>query len=381
MVSVQARRAAVAFATTRGVSQRRACTLLDVARSALGYCSRLASKDAPALKRMAELSLQYPRYGYRRIAIFLRRDGHEMSFGRAHRLWQASRLQLPKKRGRKRIASGRPRPNAPNGPNQVWSYDFVFDWCANGQKLKCLTVSDEWTKEGLAIEVDGRIRSPRVIEVLSRLVSERGAPRYLRSDNGPEFVSRALLKWIIDQGIETALIDPGKPWQNGATESFNGKFRDECLSLEWFRSRAEAKVLIESWRRHFNEVRPHSSLGYMTPNEFVASIATNAAPVTATERTAAVRGASALRSVAQPLRTRANTEGRTGRLLKLALVRRNEAGQQRAPRPPPAVLLRCVGPAQEVTHASVRRPHARPQSAPGPHLSRGEGIEPPHNCH
>ena len=201
---------------------------------------------------------------------------------------------------RKRIAGGRPRPNAPSGPNQVWSYDFVFDWCANGQKLKCLTVSDEWTKEGLAIEVDGRIRSPRVIEVLARLVSQRGAPRYLRSDNGPEFVSRALLKWIVDQGIETALIDPGKPWQNGTTESFNGKFRDECLSLEWFRSRPEATVLIESWRRHFNEVRPHSSLGYMTPNEFVASITSNAAPVNATERTAAVRGASALRSVAQP---------------------------------------------------------------------------------
>ena len=298
MVGVQARRAAVTYATSRGVSQRRACTLMDVARSALGYCSRLAVKDAPALKRMVELSLQYPRYGYRRIAIFLHRDGHAMSFGRAHRLWQTARLQLPKKRGRKRIASGRPRPNAPSGPNQVWSYDFVFDWCANGQKLKCLTVSDEWTREGLAIEVDGRIRSPRVIEVLSRLVSERGAPRYLRSDNGPEFVSRALLKWIVDQGIETALIDPGKPWQNGATESFNGKFRDECLSLEWFRSRAEATVLIETWRQHFNEVRPHSSLGYMTPTEFVASIATKPASVHATERTAALRGASALHSVA-----------------------------------------------------------------------------------
>ena len=125
---------------------------------------------------------------------------------------------------------------------------------------------------GLAIEVDGRIRSPRVIEVLSRLVSERGAPLYLRSDNGPEFVSRALLTWITSMGIDTALIDPGKPWQNGATESFNGKFRDECLSLEWFRSRAEAKVVIETWRRHFNEVRPHSSLGYLTPAEFVAKI-------------------------------------------------------------------------------------------------------------
>lgn len=165
--------------------------------------------------------------------------------------------------------------------------------------MKCLTVTDEWTKEGLAIEVDGRIRSGRVIEVLSRLVSERGTPLYLRSDNGPEFVSHALLKWIVDQGIETALIDPGKPWQNGATESFNGKFRDECLSLEWFRSRAEAKIIIETWRRHFNEVRPHSSLGYLTPDEFAMKLKLNdAAPASATGRDAAVDGASAPRPVA-----------------------------------------------------------------------------------
>ncbi len=149
-----------------------------------------------------------------------------------------------------RIAAARPRPQAPRGPNQVWSYDFVFDHCANGQQLKCLTATDEFTKEGLAIDVDGRIRSVRVIEVLSRLVSARGAPTFLRSDNGPEFVSKALLSWVVAQGIGTALIEPGRPWQNGVTESFNGKFRDECLSLEWFRSRAEAKVIIEAWRRH-----------------------------------------------------------------------------------------------------------------------------------
>ena len=226
-----------------------------------------------------------------------------MSFGRVHRLWRQARLQVPRKRPRKRIATGRPRPNAPTGANQVWSYDFVFDWCANGQQLKCLTVTDEWTKEGLAIEVDGRIRSGRVIEVLSRLVSERGAPLYLRSDNGPEFVSRALLKWIVDQGIATALIDPGKPWQNGATESFNGKFRDECLSLEWFRSRIEAKVLIEAWRKHFNTVRPHSSLGYLTPAAFAAKLEQQGATdAHATGRIAAVYGASAPRPVAQPSR-------------------------------------------------------------------------------
>ncbi len=303
MVSVPARRAGVTYATGKGLSQRRACTLLGVGRSALRYCSIKQAKDAPALARMAELSAQYPRYGYRRIAIFLGRDGHVMSFGRGHRLWRRARLQVPRKRPRKRIATGRPRPNAPTGANQVWSYDFVFDWCANGQQLKCLTVTDEWTKEGLAIEVDGRIRSPRVIEVLSRLVSERGAPLYLRSDNGPEFVSRALLKWIVDQGIATALIDPGKPWQNGATESFNGKFRDECLSLEWFRSRAEAKALIEAWRQHFNMVRPHSSLGYLTPAAFAAKIEKqDAVAAQATGRIAAVHGACAPRPVAQPSR-------------------------------------------------------------------------------
>ena len=250
---------------------------------------------------MRELSAQYPRYGYRRIRIFLGREGHQMSFGRAHRLWRQAKLQVPRKRPRKRIATGRPRPNAPTAGNQVWSYDFVFDWCANGQQLKCLTVTDEWTKEGLAIEVDGRIRSGRVIEVLSRLVSERGVPKFLRSDNGPEFVSRALLKWIVDRGIGTALIDPGKPWQNGVTESFNGKLRDECLSLEWFRSRAEAKVVIEKWRQHFNSVRPHSSLGYLTPSQFVTQGA-KSSDRQATGRIAAVCGASALRPVAQPSR-------------------------------------------------------------------------------
>jgi putative transposase len=274
MVSVPARREQVAYAMRRGLSRRRSCTLLGVARSALDYRSVKAVKDAPVLVRMAALGAQYPRFGYRRIRVFLDREGHIMSWGRCYRLWRRAKLQVPRRRPRKRIASGRPRPQAPSGANQVWSYDFVFDWCANGQQLKCLTVTDEWTKEGLAIEVDGRLRSGHVIEVMSRLISERGAPLYLRSDNGPEFVARALLKWMVDQKIETALIDPGKPWQNGVSESFNGKFRDECLSLEWFLSRAEAKVVIESWRRHYNEVRPHSSLGYLTPAAFATKLNT-----------------------------------------------------------------------------------------------------------
>ena len=266
-------------------------------------------KDAAVVELMKKLSAQYPRYGYRRVRIFLGRDGHGMSVGRAYRLWRVAGLQVPRKRPRKRVAAARPRPQAPCGPNQVWSYDFVFDHCANGQQLKCLTVTDEFTKEGLAIDVDGRIRSPRVIEVLSRLVSARGTPTFLRSDNGPEFVSKALLSWIVAQGIGTALIDPGKPWQNGVTESFNGKFRDECLSLEWFRSRAEAKVIIEAWRQHYNEVRPHSSLDYLTPNQFAARQA-NAASRQATGQGAAVCGPPRPGPLPNPLRQEHMQEAR-----------------------------------------------------------------------
>jgi putative transposase len=268
MVSPQARREQVALAQELGLSQRSACGLLEVSRSSLCYELRLPAKDAPALAAMKDLSMQYPRYGYRRIRIFLQRQGHRMGWHRAYRLWSQAGLQLPRRRPRRRIATGRPRPLPASGANCVWAYDFVFDACANGQQIKCLTVIDEFTRECLAIDVAGSIRSKRVVEILSQLVSVRGSPRFLRSDNGPEFVSKAILEWVTDEGIQTALIDPGKPWQNGADESFNGRLRDECLSLEWFRSREEARVVIEAWRRHYNAVRPHSSLGYLTPNEF-----------------------------------------------------------------------------------------------------------------
>jgi putative transposase len=268
MVSVQARRLQVAYAASRGLSLRRACTLLKVARSALNYRSRCEERDAPVMAAMRQLAQRYPRYGYRRIQVFLERDGHVMGTDRAYRLWALAGLQVPRKRPRRRVASGRPRPQAPTQANQVWAYDFVFDACANGQQLKCLTVVDEYTRECLAIDVAGSIRSGRVIDVLSRLMSERGCPQVLRSDNGPEFVSKAILTWALRSGLDSALIDPGKPWQNGTNESFNGKFRDECLAMEWFRTRAEAKAVIETWRQHYNEVRPHSSLRNLTPTAF-----------------------------------------------------------------------------------------------------------------
>jgi len=268
MVSPQARREQVEFACERGLSERRACGLVGIARSCLCYELRLPAKDAPVIEAMKNLSGQYPRYGYRRIRIFLRRAGHELGVHRAWRLWQLAGLQLPRRRPRRRIATGRPRPLPAVNANFLWAYDFVFDATATGQQIKCLTVVDEFTRECLAIDVAGSIRSKRVIDTLSRLVSVHGAPLFMRSDNGPEFVSRAILEWIARSGIGTALIDPAKPWQNGSNESFNGKLRDECLSLEWFRSRVEAKVVIENWRRHYNAVRPHSSLNYLTPHEF-----------------------------------------------------------------------------------------------------------------
>jgi len=272
MVGARVRRQQVAYARTRGLSGRRACALLGVARSGVGYVSRLAQRDAPAVDVMRDLAGQYPRYGYRKIRIFLARQGYVMSAERTYRLWRQAGLQVPKRRPRRRVATGRPRPLPPTSVNHVWAYDFVFDTCADGRSLKCLTIVDEFTRECLAIDVAGSIRSGRVIEVVAQLVSVHGAPRYLRSDNGPEFVATAMLRWLHAVQIETAFIDPGKPWQNGTDESFNGKFRNECLTLEWFRNRLEAKVAIERWRRHYNEERPHMSLGDQTPAEFKAHL-------------------------------------------------------------------------------------------------------------
>ena len=274
MVGARVRRQQVASACRRGLSSRRACAVLSVARSTLGYQSRLQQRDAPALAVMRELAGQYPRDGYRKIRIFLARRGHPMSAERTSRLWRQAGLHVPRRRPRRRVTTRRPRPQPPTARNHVWAYDFVFDTCADGRSLKCLTIVDECTRECLAIDVAGSIRSGRVIDVLGQLVSLHGTPRYLRSDNGPEFIATALLRWLQTAKIDTAFIDPGKPWQNGTDESFNGKFRNECLSLEWFRNRMEAKIGIERWRRHYNEERPHMSLGGLTPAEFKAQIGT-----------------------------------------------------------------------------------------------------------
>jgi len=283
MVGARVRRQQVTYAEGRGLSRRRACALLSVARSTLGYTSRLVARDADVLPPMRTLAAQYPRYGYRTIRIFLERQGHVLGTDRMYRLWRQAQLQVPRKRPRRRAAASRPRPLPPTAINHVWAYDFVFDTCADGRSLKCLTVIDEFTRECLAIDVAGGIRSGRVLEVLAHLVSVHGAPRHLRSDNGPEFVARAILRWLQAAQIETAFIDPGKPTQNAYIESFNGRFRDECLNEHLFTSLPHAQVIIEAWRREYNEERPKKGLGGLTPAAYAQQLTarTKTAKVTA----------------------------------------------------------------------------------------------------
>ena len=240
MVGARVRRQQVAYVQTRGLSCRRACALLSVARSTrrLRVAAGARATRRP-WRRCATLAGQYPRYGYRKIRIFLARQGHAMSAERTYRLWRQAGLQVPKRRPRRRVATESAAAAAADRRSITSGRTTSSSTRApTGSTLKCLTVVDEFTRECLAIDVAGSIRSGRVIEVLSQLVSVHGAPRYLRSDNGPEFVALAILRWLQTVAIETAFIDPGKPWQNGTDESFNGKFRDECLTLEWFRNRA-----------------------------------------------------------------------------------------------------------------------------------------------
>jgi putative transposase len=258
------------LAIKKSCSTRRACALVQVSRSTLNYRQRLPDKDANLSQRLREIAARHSRYGYRRATAVLRQEGEVINAKRVYRLWRKNELVLPRRRPRKRVSRSSPRPLAVERPRQVWAYDFIFDGCANGQKLKMLTVVDEWTRECLAIEVGAPIHSGKVLEVLGKLMSVHGQPEYLRSDNGPEFVARQVKDGLKKSGVQTAYIEGGKPWQNGVNESFNGKFRDECLNVEWFKNRGEAKVVIEQWRRHDNERRPHSSLGYQTPAQFRA---------------------------------------------------------------------------------------------------------------
>ena len=235
----------------------------------------MAIRDTELLAVLKPWAQRHPRYGYRRVWALLRRQGIRVNHKRLYRLWREHRFNVRTRRRRKQ--GGPPLLRLPKAsrPNEIWAYDFVHDRCANGEALKCLVVVDEYSRMCLAIEVGGRVDARQVIAVLKGLIHADGMPRYIRSDNGPEFVAKAIQSWLATSGIGTAYIEPGKPWQNGAAESFIGKFRDECLNVEWFLSRREARVIIEQYRRQYNEERPHSSLDYRTPAEVEAMGAPN----------------------------------------------------------------------------------------------------------
>jgi transposase InsO family protein len=251
-----------------GVSERRACRALGQHRSTQRKKPVSADDEAALTADIIELARQYGRYGYRRITAMLRGAGWVVNKKRVERIWRCEGLKVPAKqpkRGRLWLNGGSCVRLRPVHPNHVWSYDFVADRTHDGKAFRMLCIIDEFTREALAIRVARKIRSADVIEALADLFILRGVPAHIRSDNGPEFVAHALREWIAAVGAKTAYIEPGSPWENGYCESFNGKLRDELLNGEIFYSLNEAKTVIEAWRRHYNTIRPHSSLGYRPP--------------------------------------------------------------------------------------------------------------------
>ena len=256
------------------VSERRACQAIDQPRSTQRYPARENGEEEKLVGRMVELSTQHPRYGYRRVTALLREEGWRVNLKRVHRLWRQEGLKVPMKQ-RKRRAIGwrggsRWRLRAEHR-DHVWSYDFVMDQTVDGRRLKILPIVDEFTRECLAILVARSITAGEVVSVLTWLVATRGAPGHLRSDNGPEFIASAVKDWLATAGIETLYIEPGSPWENPYSESFNSRLRDEVLDREVFMSLLEARVLLMAYRKEYNTRRPHSSLGYRTPAAFAAS--------------------------------------------------------------------------------------------------------------
>jgi putative transposase len=250
------------------VSERKACQVIGQPRSTQRYDKQIPADEDLFRQHIIELASEYGRYGYRRITALLRNEGWIVNHKRVQRIWREEGLKVPQKqpkRGRLWLNDGSIVRLKPLFPKHVWSYDFMEDRTHNGVKFRILNVMDEFTRECLAVRVARSLTSHNVIEVLTELFIERGVPVHIRSDNGPEFIAKRVRDWLERLQVRPLFIEPGSPWENGYIESFNGKMRDELLSLEIFYSLKEAQILIEVWRRHYNTIRPHSALGYRPP--------------------------------------------------------------------------------------------------------------------
>jgi putative transposase len=265
------RRAFVRFAAERTMSIRAACGLVKVSRRRLGYVSR--RNDQPLVSQLKELAAAHPRYGARMLCAMLRREGRKVNLKRVRRLCRKHGLSLKAKRRRKRRGIGIGLPCRAEHPHHTWTWDFMEDRTESGRKLRILTVADEFTRLCLTIEVEHRMNSRFVADTLMGLIAEHGMPRFVRSDNGPEFIARRLMRVFAIHGIKARHIDPGSPWQNGLCERFNGSVRDECLNMETFASRDHARMICKVYGRQYNTERPHSSLKYLTPREFAQAYA------------------------------------------------------------------------------------------------------------
>ncbi len=250
------------------VSERRACRALQQARSTQRYPKVFPEDEELLRAKVIELASEYGRYGYRRVTALLRNQGWIVNHKRVERLWRAEGLKVPlkqPKRGRLWLNDGSIVRLRPEFPKHVWSYDFMQDRTHNGVPYRILNVIDEYSRECLAVKVARRLTHKDVLQVLTDLFLERGVPVHIRSDNGSEFTAKRLREYLSRLEIKALFIEPGSPWENGYIESFNGKMRDELLAGEIFYSITEAQVIIEQWRWHYNQIRPHSALGYKAP--------------------------------------------------------------------------------------------------------------------
>ena len=279
------RRQAVAMLRDRlGVSERWACRVTGQHRSTERYEPRRAEDDAALRTELRRISKDRPRWGYRRAHAMLVEEGWEVNRKRVARLWREEGLRVPQKRRKRRRLGESTVPAtrlAAERPNHVWALDYQHDQTADGRVIRLLNIVDEFTREALAMHVARSIDADTTVAVLERLVAERGAPTFLRCDNGTELTSHALKDWCRFSHTGTAYIDPGSPWQNPYVESFNGKARDELLDVEEFSCLAEARVVIEDWREDYNTRRPHSSLGMRSPAAFATALTASTEPVAA----------------------------------------------------------------------------------------------------